>query len=462
VQAIWLRDAIRDSGPITAVYAGRATPEELAKLNVRGKLVVFNASVFEPAAAVNQRIAGIKAAGGRMAVELFTFDTVSSDTAAAPSSPVDTSASDDPGLPVMGVANATGDQFTAAVKAGPLPVTFVSRQFDQHRYELAHEVFGKVDTAQVYHPKTRDLVAVHARYYDNVSNVGHLVVALVQARPGLVDFVGEMTVQGAHEAVEYYTPDTWLLHEQAAGMGGTDRIVTLQPGQRYDIGWNKAVSGPSLRFPGPFPALPFAARAGNVMAFNLPLFSDSSGIPREVLNQFGETTGSISLYDNGNLVGTQPSPSQAGFRVPREAGNYRLSVDATLTADWWPLSTKVSATWGFRSGATDSVQALPLLTARFDPSVDIRDRAPGGGGFSFPAFVARQGDEHPVVASFTVDVSYDDGKTWQPATVTPTGDHFTVGVNHPATGFASLRATATDADGNSVEQTIIRAYAIGR
>jgi hypothetical protein len=27
------------------------------------------------------------------------------------------------------------------------------------------------------HPKTRDLVAVHARFYDNAPGVGHLVVA---------------------------------------------------------------------------------------------------------------------------------------------------------------------------------------------------------------------------------------------------------------------------------------------
>jgi hypothetical protein len=58
-------------------------------------------------------------------------------------------------------------------------------------------------------------------------------------------------------------------------------------------------------------------------------------------------------------------------------------------------------------------------------------------------------------------VSYDDGKTWRPAAVTRAGDHFDVRVNHPAAGYASLRAKATDSAGNTVEQTVIRAYTIG-
>jgi hypothetical protein len=103
---------------------------------------------------------------------------------------------------------------------------------------------------------------------------------------------------------------------------------------------------------------------------------------------------------------------------------------------------------------------LPLLTVRYDPNVDIRNRAPGGAGFSFPAYVERQ-DGTPRVAKFTVDVSYDDRGTWQRADVRRDGNCWTVSVKHPASGFASLRADVTDTNGNSVRQTIVRAYQIG-
>jgi hypothetical protein len=61
-----------------------------------------------------------------------------------------------------------------------------------------------------------------------------------------------------------------------------------------------------------------------------------------------------------------------------------------------------------------------------------------------------------------VQASYDDGATWQPAVVNPSGDHWVAAVTHPrGPGHVSLRATATDDAGNSTDQTIIHAYATG-
>ncbi len=57
-------------------------------------------------------------------------------------------------------------------------------------------------------------------------------------------------------------------------------------------------------------------------------------------------------------------------------------------------------------------------------------------------------------------MSYDDGATWAPATVARDGAKWSVSVLHPESGFVSLRAKASDAQGNTVEQTVIRAYAL--
>ncbi|GAA3777625.1 hypothetical protein GCM10022225_76870 [Plantactinospora mayteni] len=85
-----------------------------------------------------------------------------------------------------------------------------------------------------------------------------------------------------------------------------------------------------------------------------------------------------------------------------------------------------------------------------------------GAGYSFPSFVERQGSSAaPAVTAYTVDVSYDDGRSRQPAGVSRSGGHWTVTVRNPASGYASPRATVTDADGNSVRQTVLRAYEIG-
>jgi hypothetical protein len=56
-------------------------------------------------------------------------------------------------------------------------------------------------------------------------------------------------------------------------------------------------------------------------------------------------------------------------------------------------------------------------------------------------------------------VSYDDGKTWKQARVEREGDGGEAQVRHPnGSGFVSVKAAATDSRGNTVEQTIIRAY----
>jgi hypothetical protein len=66
------------------------------------------------------------------------------------------------------------------------------------------------------------------------------------------------------------------------------------------------------------------------------------------------------------------------------------------------------------------------------------------------------------VRKLAVQVSYDDGATWQAALVKGSGSQWALTVLHPpGAGHVSLRAQATDGRGNTVTQTIIRAYHIG-
>ena len=67
------------------------------------------------------------------------------------------------------------------------------------------------------------------------------------------------------------------------------------------------------------------------------------------------------------------------------------------------------------------------------------------------------------VSSARVQVSYDDGATWTDAPVQAIGgERFAATYRQPeastTTGYVSLRVEATDGDGNSVDQTLIRAY----
>jgi hypothetical protein len=61
----------------------------------------------------------------------------------------------------------------------------------------------------------------------------------------------------------------------------------------------------------------------------------------------------------------------------------------------------------------------------------------------------------------SLEVSYDDGVTWQPSQLNQQGAGWQTTLQSPASAdYVSLRATARDSDGNSVSQTITRAFGL--
>jgi hypothetical protein len=125
------------------------------------------------------------------------------------------------------------------------------------------------------------------------------------------------------------------------------------------------------------------------------------------------------------------------------------------------LSTRVEAEWRFTSdGSSPDTHDNPLITLRFSAAdLDIRNQAPSGGKTEL--MISASGNPSGTVTLNEVEASFDDGVTWQKQAVQQLGSGWRVKVTNTATtGFVSLRATATDAAGNSVKQKIIRAYGL--
>jgi hypothetical protein len=124
----------------------------------------------------------------------------------------------------------------------------------------------------------------------------------------------------------------------------------------------------------------------------------------------------------------------------------------------------VNVAWTFRSRHVpgNTPQALPLSAVRFAPPVNRDNTAPAGTVLAIPLTVQRQpGSLAGRARTLTVEVSYDDGATWSDADVRRHGQHGVASLRHPAgAGFVSLRASSTDETGNTVSQTVIRAYRI--
>jgi hypothetical protein len=231
-----------------------------------------------------------------------------------------------------------------------------------------------------------------------------------------------------------------------------------QAGRSYTETWNHAVFGPT--FPSPGSLSTGVTRTGDTIGVDLPLYGDGAG-----RDGCGGDSGSVALYRDAVKIGEQSSIGGSEFTVPAGDATYRLQVHAERGVPY-ALSTAIDAAWTFRSAHVDGDQPakLPLWAVRFSPALDDNNAAPAGRSLSVPVIVTPQpGARTGQLRNLVVDVSYDDGATWTPASIQVRPDGAIASLELPmGNGFVSLRATAGDSDGNSVEQIIVHAFRYGR
>lgn len=306
-------------------------------------------------------------------------------------------------------------------------------------YGLAWFWDGRVPTGFV--KKVRDVATVRVR----MEGAGEGVRAAIPqphggfspAFPDAVTTYDYFPVQLPGVRVEHYNAEA-----EWSTVLGTDEVTLRSPSRVYQAGrtyterFGGAVYGPTL--PATTYPTPGVSRSGDELLVNVPLFGDGAG------NAGWAGSLDLRLYRDGVEV-----PSEYGFVLPPEAANYRLTASASREAQ---VSTAVDVAWTFRSAHADGVERVPLSVVRFTPAL-TGNTAPDGR-FLVPVTLQRADGSHTRPRHLTVDVSYDEGHTWQRATTH--GNQ--VILTHPTEASSvSLRARARDR-GATVEQTIIRAY----
>ncbi|WP_436535936.1 S8 family serine peptidase [Actinoplanes sp. HUAS TT8] len=331
--------------------------------------------------------------------------------------------------------------------------------------DLAYGKRGKMFDGFTKKPRLRDLATVKADY--SVSATGaegvrgnfaqfderssgwaasvpfglpaHRTEYLSVEAPWMLDFTQQIPAATEDDSPELITDQT------ANG-------ATFRAGHTYHQAWNTAVFGPNVTQPSWEGS--WVSRQGDHLFAAVPLFGDGAGRP-------GWSTGdseTVALYRDNTKIGEGYE-----YDLPAGEAKYRLEAAATRGAPHL-FSTSVKAAWTFRSGhvSDTAYTRLPISTIRFSPRLDANNAAPTGRRFDIPLTVEQQpGSTAGKARTVKVEVSYDDGRTWHRADVRGSGNNRTVTVNHPrGTGFASLRVSATDTRGNTVTETVIRAYAL--
>jgi subtilisin family serine protease len=228
---------------------------------------------------------------------------------------------------------------------------------------------------------------------------------------------------------------------------------TYRPGRTYSEQYNRPVFGPGLPPGGNTFGDPWASRWDNEIIVRVPLFTDGAGNAGTTY----EESGSTKLYLGDQLVGETKSGGSGYFpNLPAASGKYRLTTESVNPVRFTP--TTVSAEWTFRSSQVDSTTALNLNVVRFLPKLAADGSAPAGRSYVVPLKFQDETGAYHRPRRLTVEVSYDEGKTWQRVPVT---SKLEAKLKHPADATSvSFRASATDHDGNTVKQTIIRAYSL--
>ena len=176
----------------------------------------------------------------------------------------------------------------------------------------------------------------------------------------------------------------------------------------------------------------------------------------------------LSLYRDGELVG-EVAGGSSYFQIPNGSGRFRLEQSWSLDTAKYPRSSQASTVWSFDSAPppdpTKASGTVPsLLQVGYDANVDGFGQATAWRTLQLKLKVSHLLRSTPTrITSAKLSYSVDVGRHWTPAIVVPIAGGYTAIVPPwsvlPGQSL-SLRATATDAAGGTVEQTVIGAIPV--
>jgi Subtilase family len=370
---------------------------------------------------------------------------------------------------------------------------------DSYVYDMEFPYVGSIPRSLAETVTASQLAVIHARYHSPYPGRAEF-----EARSATMPWQASMTFAASTLAAplartEYVLPVPGLLWfhdvivDEQDFFGFTqDTVHPYQAGQDLSDDWTSQPSPPGLeQEPSVGEACP-VCRSGDTLSLQLMPFTDAAGhyqLPDPTVSSL------LSLYQNGTLTGQTPS-TFAQFPMSPSPASYRLVLDQSRQAPWWPTTTRTDTTWTWNSQerppdqlppgwtcptkggggrtpsatsdrtapATTGCSFEPLLFVGYQTGAGADDVVPAGSQATVGLSVGQQeGAAATPITGVTAQVSFDDGSTWTSVTPTQTAaGHYQISYRQPAldqtSGFASLHITATDAAGNSIDQTVIRAY----
>ncbi|WP_020580419.1 S8 family serine peptidase [Actinopolymorpha alba] len=453
--------------PVVDVGAGQ--PKDYAGLDVRGKIALVSSEDWD----YDQRVVDAAAAGAKMAAIIVPEDAYAWSKL---------NLAEGERLPAIGalMTHERGADLRALVARGKVTVELTGVPVSPYLYDVMQVSRGQVPNQIVHTVSDRNSATISTQYHepggeswskeqrfgwrpwqDTAINQYQRVVKTPLTREEVVSADGTWW---QHRVKHYYSWDN--MNPLPGGM--TQAPQRYKAGQKLNEQWYAPVVRPAI--PRGVEGLT-SYRTGDTLRIRIPEFADSGaghyGYAEGDLGSLPDE-GSAKLYRNGELL-AEDAFAWGDFPAGGASGDYRLDLTISRTSADWAFSTRTDTSWAFGSSrpASGAQPLLPLLQLDYGVPTDLTNKAASGRALPIDLTARHQdGLRGPSVTRMAAWVSYDDGASWSTveAVTSKGGGRYGAVVKHPAlsrtNGYVSLRVRAEDAAGNSVTQTVLRAYGL--
>ncbi|MBP2708540.1 S8 family serine peptidase [Microbispora sp. RL4-1S] len=440
-----------------AVFAGQGSAAEFAAAKVAGRVAVVRWTDDADPVAMAE---AARAAGAKLLLlvgdgqgRLDAWDAVET---AGP-------------LPVASVTKDEGERLIGRIlKRGRAPLRVTSHPEVGYLYDLVHQWTGAVPADPVYRPGKRDLARVEMSFdnhrQDSARDIRTEVLA--DGRSGYGGYLTDGPARGTRtdwvsaDGGVRWVEQALVLHD---GVQERSDLLTYPGGRTSQSHWFGPVQRPRMNGTGWFPE-----RGGDALVISVPSWGSSGGSHTGEMLFTPRVTQTISLYQGDALVerasndrddrSVLMTPIVSPDRLP-----YRLVNEAARDASLYPYSTRTLTEWNFTTGyiETDHTMPLPLIQVDYDVDLDSDGRAGRRADLTVTPLQMPFAEGAGTIKTVTVEVSYDDGTTWRKAKATRCAHGWTVGLDAPrGAGAVTLRTHAEDTVGNTVTQTVVRAFGL--
>ncbi len=442
--------------------AGLATPDDLT--GVRGKLALIRRTDTDPRP--NGELVKLAEAAGATGALVYTTDRPGDNAVHGPwqgRDPIEAT------IPAMRISRITAGLLLDRLKSGPVVMRVVGQAEPSYLYDLTQSWPDRIPAVGSVQVAPDQLARLDETFGAHTTGM-EVYTARGGYTPGGSLFVGRSVSRKAPYRLTSFVQANQTLWDStyAAGDGSRQHFHasevgrTYRPGEQVSVRWIAPVQNSGLP-DGPGEEYMGVRRQDDNLLFQVAQLQNQHEYGEDA--EPGEGT-TLTLERNGEQIATADWTRIVVAGVPDAPADYRATLDSTRPSAFWKYSKRVRTTWSWsaRGGAGE---VMPLVLADLDlPQADPTSAVRTG----VPVTIAlRLRHQHgAATAPFTdakLELSYD-GKQWSGVRLNKVADgKYVTTVVHPiaaAGGAPSLRLSATDRDGNRIEQEITAAYGLKR